>query len=53
MATYLVGDLHGCLSELNTLLEQAQFDPIKDTLWLTGDLIARGPESLETLRFIH
>ncbi len=53
MATYLVGDLHGCLSELQHLLEQAQFDPTQDTLWLTGDLIARGPNSLETLKFIH
>lgn len=53
MATYLVGDLHGCLTELQELLAQAQFDPQHDTLWLTGDLIARGPESLDTLRYIH
>ncbi len=53
MATYLVGDLHGCLSELQHLLTQAKFDPKHDTLWLTGDLIARGPDSLETLRFVR
>ncbi|MGL1955874.1 MAG: symmetrical bis(5'-nucleosyl)-tetraphosphatase [Colwellia sp.] len=52
MAIYIVGDLQGCLSELNALLKQVNFNPISDELWLTGDIVARGPSSLETLRFI-
>lgn len=53
MATYAVGDLQGCLKPLKKLLADVNFSPIKDTLWLTGDLVNRGPESLETLRFIY
>ncbi len=52
MSTYIVGDLHGCFDELQKLLEQASFNPKYDELWLTGDLIARGKQSLECLRFI-
>lgn len=52
MATYIVGDVHGCFDELQTLLELAQFKKNKDQLWLTGDLVGRGPKSLETLRFV-
>ncbi|WP_036820589.1 bis(5'-nucleosyl)-tetraphosphatase (symmetrical) ApaH, partial [Photobacterium sanctipauli] len=52
MATYLVGDIQGCFDDLCQLLEQAQFDPNHDELWLAGDLVARGPKSLETLRFV-
>ncbi|PQJ65941.1 symmetrical bis(5'-nucleosyl)-tetraphosphatase [Photobacterium angustum] len=52
MATYLVGDIQGCLPDLKKLLAQAHFDPKHDHLWLAGDLVARGPESLETLRFV-
>lgn len=53
MATYAVGDLQGCLSPLKNLLALVQFDPARDTLWLVGDLINRGPESLATLRFVY
>jgi bis(5'-nucleosyl)-tetraphosphatase (symmetrical) len=53
MTTYAVGDLQGCLQPLKKLLENVNFDSKTDTLWLTGDLINRGPESLETLRFIY
>lgn len=52
MATYIVGDLQGCLDELLCLLKEVAFDPQKDELWLTGDLVARGPKSLECLRYI-
>lgn len=52
MATYIVGDVHGCCDELQLLLELADFCPQQDELWLTGDLVARGPKSLETLRFV-
>ncbi|AKJ97290.1 bis(5'-nucleosyl)-tetraphosphatase, symmetrical [Pseudomonas sp. Cab53] len=53
MATYAVGDLQGCLDPLKCLLERVAFDPQKDTLWLVGDLVNRGPQSLETLRFLY
>lgn len=53
MATYAVGDLQGCLEPLQCLLKQVAFDPAKDRLWLVGDLINRGPQSLETLRFLY
>jgi len=52
MATYFVGDIQGCFSDLKTLLAQVNFNSAYDQLWLTGDLVARGPESLETLRFV-
>ncbi|TCP95234.1 bis(5'nucleosyl)-tetraphosphatase ApaH [Cricetibacter osteomyelitidis] len=52
MASYLVGDLHGCFDELQRLLDKVKFNPASDTLYLTGDLIARGDKSLECLRFV-
>ncbi len=53
MAVYAVGDLQGCLDPLKCLLDDVQFDPEKDQLWLVGDLVNRGPQSLETLRFLY
>ncbi|MBX8590475.1 symmetrical bis(5'-nucleosyl)-tetraphosphatase [Pseudomonas cichorii] len=53
MAVYAVGDLQGCLEPLKCLLGDARFDPAKDQLWLVGDLVNRGPQSLETLRFLY
>lgn len=53
MATYAVGDLQGCLEPLKCLLRQVAFDPARDRLWLVGDLVNRGPQSLETLRFLY
>lgn len=52
MATYAIGDIQGCYSELMHLLDKVQFSEKQDTLWLTGDLVNRGPDSLATLRFI-
>lgn len=52
MATYAVGDVQGCLAPLQCLLERVNFDPSQDQLWLVGDLVNRGPQSLETLRFL-
>lgn len=53
MAVYAVGDVQGCLEPLQCLLEHVAFDPSKDRLWLVGDLVNRGPQSLETLRFLY
>lgn len=53
MAVYAVGDLQGCLEPLKCLLEHVRFDPARDRLWLVGDLVNRGPQSLETLRYLY
>ncbi|MCB1667748.1 MAG: symmetrical bis(5'-nucleosyl)-tetraphosphatase [Porticoccaceae bacterium] len=53
MTTYAVGDIQGCLTPLKELLEQVKFDPANDKLLAVGDLVNRGPESLETLRFCY
>ena len=53
MAVYAIGDIQGCFNELQGLLDQINFDPHQDKLWLAGDLVNRGPDSLETLRFLH
>ena len=52
MAIYAIGDIQGCYNELRSLLDIIKFDPAQDQLWLAGDLVNRGPHSLETLRFI-
>jgi len=53
MADYAIGDIHACLDPLQRLLERLRFDPGSDRLWLTGDLVGRGPEPAATLRFIR
>ncbi|KXF80295.1 symmetrical bis(5'-nucleosyl)-tetraphosphatase [Enterovibrio coralii] len=52
MATYLVGDIQGCYRDLRDLLDLAQFDKTQDHLYIAGDLVARGPDSLDVLRFV-
>lgn len=53
MPIYAVGDIQGCYRELRQLIDAIRFDPSVDRLWLVGDLVNRGPESLAVLRFVH
>lgn len=51
MATYVIGDVHGCFDSLQALLERMPRHPDRDRMWMVGDLVNRGPRSLETLRW--
>lgn len=52
MSTYAIGDIQGCYQTFKLLLKRFDFDPQKDKLWIAGDLINRGPQSLEVLRYV-
>jgi len=53
LATWVIGDLQGCYDPFRRLLDKLRFDPATDRLWLTGDLVNRGPHSLKTLRYVR
>jgi len=53
MATYAVGDIQGCFASFQHLLQEIGFNPQADRLWLVGDLINRGPDSLAVLRWVQ
>ncbi len=50
MALYLIGDVQGCDAPLGRLLQKIDFSPSRDTLYLLGDLVNRGPHSDRVLR---
>ena len=53
MANYAIGDLQGCYKEFQALLLQVDFNPSKDHLYLVGDIVARGPDSLACLDYLY
>lgn len=53
MAVWAIGDIQGCYASLRALLQKIEFNPQNDKLWLVGDLVNRGKESLETLEYLY
>jgi bis(5'-nucleosyl)-tetraphosphatase (symmetrical) len=53
VSRYAIGDVQGCYSELRALLAELKFSADRDQVWFVGDLVNRGPQSLETLRFVR
>jgi bis(5'-nucleosyl)-tetraphosphatase (symmetrical) len=53
MARIAIGDIQGCGEELQALVKRTGFSPDRDQLWFVGDLVNRGPGSLEVLRYVR
>ena len=52
MTTYAIGDIQGCYKEFKKLLKEIRFNPNHDKIWLTGDLVNRGPNSLDVIKYV-
>ena len=52
MTAFAIGDIQGCYKELRSLLKKINYSNGKDSLWIAGDLINRGPNNVETLQFL-
>jgi bis(5'-nucleosyl)-tetraphosphatase (symmetrical) len=53
LARYAIGDIQGCYAQLRALVERLSFSADRDQLWFVGDLVNRGPQSLEVLRYVR
>ena len=53
MSTYVIGDLQGCFAPFQRLLHEIDFSSGRDSLWFTGDIVNRGPDSEKCLRYVY
>ncbi|QCI18704.1 symmetrical bis(5'-nucleosyl)-tetraphosphatase [Buchnera aphidicola] len=53
MSIYFISDIHGCYKELKLLLKKSHFNINNDYLWIAGDLVSRGRNSLEVMRYLY
>ncbi|AEO08502.1 diadenosine tetraphosphatase [Buchnera aphidicola str. Ak (Acyrthosiphon kondoi)] len=53
MSTYFISDIHGCYKEFRMLLKKSSFNNKEDDLWIAGDLVSRGPDSLKVVKYLY